>query len=122
MAQAIQTLTHHDSSNQATEKKSSTLRDSCIQLLELVKVNTTSATLANKVEQLCPQLERHIALTGKLKRWFYAEQFDAIGSSQDARLMSGTELFNISTRLLRTPGTIEKTTTCQRSKSTVTHG
>ena len=63
----------------AIQRKAAVLRDACIELLKLLRSNASHTALAHQLEQLGPQLERHVNLIRKLKRFDFVEEFDALG-------------------------------------------
>lgn len=68
------------SADAAIARKSSSVRDLCIGLLDLLRTVPATQTLALQLEHIAPQLERHIALQRKVKKWDFGEEFDAIGA------------------------------------------
>lgn len=67
------------SAEEASLKRSMKLRDLSVNILRAVQNKSLSAEVALQLEQLTPQLERHVALQRKLKQWHLSEDFDSIG-------------------------------------------
>lgn len=68
------------SCDEATSKRSATLRDLCISLLKSVRANDDPTKVSDQIERLMPQLERHGAFQYKVKKWHFARDFDTIGN------------------------------------------
>lgn len=88
MTQQNDTATTNEES---IRKKCSTIRDLCIDLLHAVKQDNDESILAQKLESITPQLERHTALQRKLQSWNYSDDFDSIGTIRSLQWKQANE-------------------------------
>jgi hypothetical protein len=89
------------------ERKTSQLRDACMKLLKTLQAKLSIQVMASHLETLPAQLERHISLQNKLKKHFFAEDFDGIG----------TELWNLAHRVSKRAASHDQATLCLRQCS-----
>ncbi|ORY80875.1 meiosis protein SPO22/ZIP4 like-domain-containing protein [Protomyces lactucae-debilis] len=84
------------------ERKTAQLRDTCMKLLKALQSKLSFQVMAAQLETLPAQLERHIALQTKLKKYLFPEDFDSIG----------TELWNLAHRVSKRAASHDQATLC----------